>query len=99
MMLYSAGICAALMALVYGYVDVKGQGKWLYWFKIYGMNSIFAYVIANVVSFRSVSTSLLFGFERLLGESGYEFLIGLSNVAIVFAMLVMLYRKKIFIRV
>lgn len=99
MTLYSAGICAALMALTYWYVDVRGKGKWLYWFKIYGMNSIFAYVISHVISFRSVSVSLFFGFERFLGQSGYEFLIGLSNAAILLAMLMALYRKKIFIRV
>lgn len=99
MVLYSGGICAVLMALTYWYIDVKGKGKWLYWFKIYGMNSIFAYVVSHVISFRSVSESLFFGFARFLEKPGYDFLLGVSNAAILFVMLVMLYRKKIFIRV
>jgi predicted acyltransferase len=99
MVLYSGGICAVLMTLTYWYIDVKGKGKWLYWFKIYGMNSIFAYVVSHVISFRSVSESLFFGFARFLEKPGYDFLLGVSNAAILFVMLVMLYRKKIFIRV
>ena len=85
------------MTLTYWYIDVKGKGKWLYWFKIYGMNSIFAYVVSHVIVPLGFGVTL-FRF-RAFPESPVMISCWVSNAAILFVMLVMLYRKKIFIRV
>jgi predicted acyltransferase len=98
MTLYSSGICFLLMALFYFLVDYKNYGKYLNWLKIYGMNSILAYMLYEIINFSSVTTSLLHGTEQYLGDY-YPVLITLANVSIIFFLLLLLYRKKIFLKV
>ena len=96
MTLYSGGICFLLLALTYCLVDVRGWHKGADWLKIYGMNAITAYCIGQVVKFNSVSHSLLHGFSSF---TWYPVLIAFANGCILFFILWLLYRKKIFLRV
>ena len=98
MVLVSSGYCFLLMGLFYWWIDCRGHNKHLTLLKIYGMNSITAYVVSHVISFRSVSKSLFFGFEQYVGDY-YDFLIQFSDIAILFIILYIMYRKKIFLRV
>lgn len=98
MVLVSSGYCFLLMAIFYYIIDCKGYRKYLQWLKIYGMNSIAAYMLAMCVDFSSVSRSFLFGLEQYLGNF-YPVLISLSNAGIVFLILWWMYRKQIFLRV
>lgn len=68
MTLYAGGWSFLLMALFYYWIDCKGHSKGLNWLKIYGTNSITAYIIGNVVNFRSVVSSLSYGLEPILGD-------------------------------
>ena len=52
----------------------------------------------DISSFNSISRSLFHGMEQYLGE-WYPALISLSNAAILFAILYIMYRKRIFLRV
>lgn len=97
MVLISSGYCFLLMALFYYIIDYKGYKKGLMWLKIFGMNSIAAYMIANVISFRSVSVSIFGGFEQYLGE-WFQVLIAASNVTILFLILLLMYRQKVFLK-
>ena len=67
MTLFSGGICFLLMALFFYIVDIKGYTRGIAWLKYYGMNSIVAYCLFEVVDFRSISHSLFFGLEQWLG--------------------------------
>ena len=98
MVLVSSGYCFLLMGLFYWWIDCRGHNKHLTLLKVYGMNSITAYVVSHVISFRSVSKSLFFGFEQYVGDY-YDFLIQFSDIAILFIILYILYRKKIFLSV
>ena len=98
MVLISSGYCFLLMGLFYWWIDCRGHNKHLTLLKVYGMNSITAYVVSHVISFRSVSKSLFFGLEQYVGDY-YDFVIQLSNVAILFIILYVMYRRKIFLRV
>ncbi|MEL7586108.1 MAG: DUF5009 domain-containing protein [Prolixibacteraceae bacterium] len=98
MTLYSSGICFLLMALFYFLVDYKNYGKYLNWLKIYGMNSILAYMLYEIINFSSVTTSLLHGTEQYLGAY-YPVLITLANVSVIFFLLSLMYRKRIFLKV
>ncbi len=98
MTLYSSGICFLLMALFYYLVDYKNYGKYLNWLKIYGMNSILAYMLYEIISFGSISNSLLHGTEQFLGNY-YGTLIKLANVSIIFFILWLMYRKGKFLKV
>ena len=98
MVLVSSGYCFLLTWLFYYWIDCRGHRCGLTLLKIYGMNSITAYVVSLVINFSSVSHSLLHGLETYVGAY-YPALLMLSNAAIVFVILLILYRNKIFLRV
>ncbi|MBW6475376.1 MAG: hypothetical protein K0B14_19770, partial [Anaerolineaceae bacterium] len=98
MTLYSSGICFLLMALFYYLIDYLNYGKYLNWLKIYGMNSILAYMLFSILKLDGVSRSLLFGTEQYLGAY-YPVLIRLANVSIIFFILWVMYRQKKFLKV
>lgn len=98
MTLYSSGICFLLMALFYYVIDYLGKGKYFTWLKIYGMNSILAYVIFSIVDFSSIIHSLFFGLEQFL-ENGYQPFVKLCSVSLIFLILYYLAKRKIYLRV
>ena len=98
MTLFSGGICVLLMALFYYIVDYKGWGKGLMWLKIYGTNSIAAYVLGEVVNFRGVAHSVLFGLKQFCGDY-YNTLLTFANFLILFLILRAMYKAKIFIKI
>lgn len=98
MTLYSGGLCFLLMALFYYVIDYKKKSKGLEWLKIYGMNSIIAYTLGMVVNFRSVANSVLFGFERFLGDY-YQALLTFANFLILFFILHFMYTAKVFVKI
>ena len=97
MTLYSAGFCSLALAIVYLIVDVWGKSKGLNWLKFFGMNSIAAYCIGEVINFSSVSKSLLHGFSHLTGDY-YQLIITLGNVTILFLIMRLMYKKGIFLK-
>jgi len=98
MVFVSSGYCLLLLWAFYSWIDCAGHNRHLTFLKVYGMNSITAYVVSGVVSFSSVSRSLFYGTEQYLGD-WYPALITLSNAALVFGILYLMYRRKIFLRV
>lgn len=98
MVLVSSGYCFLLMGLFYYWIDYKGHRNYLTWLKVYGMNSIVAYMLANVVNFSCIGESLLFGFQPYLGNY-YPVLIVLSNVSVIYVILWWLYKRNIFLKV
>lgn len=98
MTLYTGGICFLLLALFYYWIDVRGKSSKLNWLKIYGMNSIVAYVLGMVINFRCIATSLFFGLEPYLGNY-YPAWITFVNYSILFLILRFLYQRAIFLRV
>ena len=98
MVLVSSGYCFLLMGIFYLWIDCLGHNKHLTVLKVYGMNSITAYVISHVISFKSISKSLFFGLEQYVGDY-YQVIIQISNVTILFIILYIMYRKKIFLKV
>ena len=97
MALFAAGISFILLGIFYYFIDYKGYRKGLTWLKVYGMNSIVAYTLTQIVNFRSIPQSLFFGFEQYLGAY-YNVLITCSQVGIIFLILLIMYRKKIFLK-
>ncbi len=98
MTLLAGGYSFLPMGAFYWLVDVRGYGRGLGWLKIYGMNSILAYMLGQVVNFRCIATSLTFGFEQWLGDF-YGAWITFCNYLILFLLLQFLYRHRIFLKV
>lgn len=98
MTLFSGGICFLLMAIFYYVIDIKKWDRPFNWLKIYGMNSIVAYVLYETINFRSIGQSLFYGTEQFLGEF-YPALIETTQVGIIFGILFLLYKNNIFIKI
>ena len=96
--LYSAGWCYLLLALFYWWIDVKGHRKGWEWLLYYGCNAITAYLIGEIINFRGVAASLLYGTAQFLGE-WYPVLLTLCNSIILFFILRVMYRKGLFLKV
>ena len=98
MVLVSSGYCFLLMGLFYYWIDYKGHRSGITWLKVYGMNSILAYMLTNVVSFRCIGESLFFGTQQYLG-SYYSFLMTLWNIGAVYVIIWFMYKRGIFLKV
>ena len=96
--LYSAGWCYLLLALFYWWIDVKGHTKGWGWLLCFGCNAITAYLIGEMINFRSIAQSLLYGMEQYIG-GWYPVLLTLCNSIILFFILKMMYRAKLFLKV
>lgn len=98
MVLVSSGYCFLLMALFYYIIDYKGYRKYTKWLKVYGMNSIVAYMLAMCINFSCIGHSLFHGLEPYMGAY-YQVLIAINNAAIIYIILLWMYKKQIFLRV
>lgn len=98
MALYSGGWCFLLMALCYYVIDVCGIRRPFDWLRIYGMNSIAAYVLGEVVNFRSAVHSVSYGLAPLLGDF-YAVWLTFGNFLLLFFLLLALHRAHVYIKV
>ncbi len=98
MTLFSGGLCFLLMGAFYYRIDYKGHSRRLNWLKIYGMNSITAYILGEVINFRCIAASVSYGLKQYLGGY-YQVWLSLTNYLIVFLILRIMYRQKIFLKI
>jgi predicted acyltransferase len=96
--LYSAGWCYLLLALFYWWIDVKGHTKGWEWLLYYGCNAITAYLIGEMINFRSIAESMLYGTAQYLA-GWYPVLLTLCNSVILFLILKIMYRNRLFLKV
>ena len=98
MTLLSGGYCFLLMAFFYYWIDYKGRIWGLNWLKIYGMNSIAAYLLGEVINFRCVAASVSYGLEQYLGDY-YQVWLTFANYLILFFILRAMYKCGLFLKV
>ena len=98
MVLVSSGWCFLLMALFYWAIDCKRWTRYTNWLKIYGTNSIAAYMLTMCVDFGSVTGSLLHGLSSYLG-SLYPALIAVANAVVVYQILRFMHHHGIYLKV
>ena len=99
MTLYSGGWCLLLMAVFYYVIDCRGYSKGLNWLNIYGMNSITAYVLGQVINFRCIVDSVSHGLAQFMGDGYYKVWLTFGNFLIIFIILHLLYKHRVFLRV
>jgi hypothetical protein len=67
------------------------------WLKIYGMNSILAYMLYNTLEVSSLTHYWLHGLKQYTGDY-YPFFTELAKVLLIFAILRYCYKRSIFLR-
>ncbi len=97
--LMAGGYSALLLSLFYFVIDVKGYKKWTLFFRVFGMNSITIYMGARIIGFRDISRFFLGWTNVHINEQWGALFIAIGVVIIQWALLLFLYRRKIFLRV
>ncbi len=100
--LYSGGICFAMMAAWYAVMDVAGYKRWAFPLVVIGMNSIAAYCAAHLFE-GFIKSSFQTHFGRgvfiVLGPGYRPLLEGAAILSTLWLMLYWMYQRRIFLRV
>jgi predicted acyltransferase len=96
--LFSGGICLILLSLFYLVIDVWGFRKWAFGFIVIGSNAIVAYMLPTFVSFWTIANFFVNGLDKWVGGwSG--FIHAFATFAVLWLILLFLYRKKTFVKI
>ena len=93
------GLSLLLFALFYGVIDVWKAEKWSRFFAVIGMNSLAVYLVPRVVDFDKVTQFFFGSLIALAPGAWHDVLNATAYLAVVWAFLYVLYRKKIFLKV
>ena len=99
MTLFTGGLCFLLLWLCYYLIDYKGYRKGLTLFKVYGMNSIAAYMLPKFIKVRAVLAALLYGLAYFFGDEWTAMIVTVANVAVQYYILHFMYKREIFLKV
>ena len=98
--LVAGGISAALLALFYWIVDIRGWRRWGFFFKVIGMNAIACYLMMRTVFNWQFESAYFFGGVcKYLSPAVGAFVTQAGMIALGWLLLYWLYRKGIFLRV
>jgi len=96
--LWGGGWSLLLMALFYWLIDVKGWNRWAFFFVVIGTNAILVYFGQEVVDFDGIARFFLNGVERYAGILA-PLVIPLGALAVKWAALLFLHRRRIYFKV
>ncbi len=96
--LYSGGMCYLLLAGFYLLIDVWGLRKWAFFFVVIGTNAIAVYTATELYDFRQIGDIFVKGMARWLGDWN-PLVRGTAGFAIIWLILLWMYRKKSFIKI
>jgi predicted acyltransferase len=95
----AGGVSALLLALFYFVIDVKGSKNWTLFFRVFGMNSITIYMADRIINFHDISRFFLNFTSVHINEQWGAVFITSGVLVIQWALMLFLYRRKIFLRV
>ena len=96
--LWAGGWSLLLLALFYAAIDVLGRRRWAFFLVVIGANPITIYLLERVVDFDPVARFFVGHALKHVGRFE-ELLLFSAIVAIKWGILLLLYRKKIFLKV
>lgn len=97
--LRAAGVSALLLASFYYVIDVRGSKGWTLFFRVFGMNSITIYMASRIIDFHDISRFFLNWTSVHINEQWGTLFIATGVLILQWALMLFLYRKKIFLRV
>jgi heparan-alpha-glucosaminide N-acetyltransferase len=100
--LVSGGCCAWILAIIYALVDWQGWRRWAFPLQVVGMNSIAAYVLTEVLreplrDLFKAHIGLLT--QSIVGAAMQPVLSGALVLAILWTILLQMYRRGVFLKV
>jgi len=99
MVLWSAGWCFFLLALFYLVIDVMGLRRWAFFFVVIGMNPISVYMADQLFNFRQIGDIFVGNLAPKFIEPYGDYLRTFAAFAVIWLILLYMYRKRTFIRI
>ena len=108
--LYTAGLAMVMLAFFIWLIDVKKYGKWAHPFVVFGTNPLFVYAL-SILWVKTISKipSEAYGngyswlyqsvFVPIAGNMNGSLLFAVSHIVVFWLILLILYKKKIFIKI
>ncbi|MEO5892131.1 MAG: DUF5009 domain-containing protein [Ferruginibacter sp.] len=93
------GLSLLLLALFYYIIDVLGYIKWAFFFRVIGMNSILIYLSDHFITWNYTTNGFFKWVGDLIGDPFKAVAMAICYVAVEWAFLYFMYRKKVFLRV
>ena len=113
--LYTSGWALICLAILLWVIDIKGHKKWNYPFMIFGTNSLFVYIVSilwikifiHLIKINPTDGPVTSGYEWVFshlfapvaGNYNGSFLFAVTHIFIFWSLLLLLYRKNIFIKI
>jgi len=113
--LFTSGLAMIFLAVLLWFTDVRGKRKWVYPFVVFGMNSLFLYILSGIwvktyiylIKITAPDGSVINGYNWLYnqlfvpvaGNLNGSLLFAITHVFIFWMILLILYRKRIFIKI
>lgn len=97
--LLCGGLSMLLMTGFYYIIDIKGHQKWAFFFKVIGMNSILIYMSGSFINWSYTTNALFQWLGQLVGEPYNVVVMVFCFLAVQWAFLYFLYKRKLFLRV
>ncbi len=113
--LYTAGIAILILTSFIWLIDIREYKKWAFPFVVFGMNSLFIYILSSLwvqtiiylVRFKGVGGSVVTGynwlyksvFVTITGNLNGSLLFAVSHIFAFWLLLLLLYKKRIFIKI
>jgi predicted acyltransferase len=97
--LQCGGISTLLMATFYYLIDILGYKKWAFFFKIIGMNAILIYMSKIFIDWSYTTNAFFEWLGQLVGDPYNAVVMVFCYIGVKWALLYILYRQKIFLRV
>ena len=96
--LWAGGWCLLLLAVFYWVIDVRGWGKWAFFFVVIGTNAILIYFGQAVIDFDGIARFFLSGVAKNAGATS-PLILPIGALAVKWLGLRFLHRHKIFFKV
>jgi predicted acyltransferase len=93
------GISLLLLACFYYIIDVRGYRKWAFFFSVIGMNSILIYLSPHFINWHYMTDGFFYWVGQLIPTPWNALAMVFCFLAVKWAFMYFLYRKKIFLRV
>ncbi len=98
MVLFAGGWSLLLLGLFYLIIDVLRLRLWAVFVVVIGANAILAYMVTHVFDFRHIGDIFVHGLARWTG-SWHGFLQAGAAFAVLWLVLWLLYRRRVFLKI
>jgi predicted acyltransferase len=95
----TAGLAFLCFGLFYWVIDILKFQKWTFFFVVIGMNSLTIYLLYRFIDFGYTSRLLFEGLYRNTGEQWHPVFQSVGALVIVWSVLYVLYRRRIFVKI